>query len=367
MTLWIIFAVMTAVAIFAVVSPFGRKPSALRGGSDRFVYQDQLRELGRDRAAGLIGETEAESARVEISRRLLAAAEAETLASGPAPSAVRYRRVAALAAFVIVPVVAAGLYLRLGSPNIPDQSAFARHDASQTGQSVEQLVSQVEAHLAGNPNDGSGWQIIAPVYLRLGRFDDAIIAFRKAIALDGDSAPRESALGEALVGAANGVVTDEAKLAFQHAVDGDPQDAKARYFLGLADEQDGNRDAAAAKWRAMLDQAPRDAPWAGFVRSALARIEGGPVAADGAATTADDMSGPQRAAMIRSMVQRLADRLQTDGSDVAGWIRLVRAYVVLGDRGRAKDAAADARRALREHPDAIEQLDAVVKGLGLEG
>ena len=379
MTLWIIFAVMTAAAVFAALWPLGRKPRAASGGSDRLVYQDQLQEIGRDRAAGLIGETEAESARVEISRRLLTAAAAEM-----APAAaltIRQRRAAAIAVIVIVPTVAVGFYLKLGSPNIPGQPALVRVKTPQGGQSIPQLVSQVEAHLARNPNDGAGWEVIAPVYLRLGRFDDAVVARQRSIALNGDTATRESDLGEALVAAANGTVTDAAKLAFQHALAGDQEDAKARYFLGLADEQDGNRDAAAAKWRAMLNDAPRDAPWADFVRAALARISGQTVSGQpgagasagasgsgvGDVAAADNMNDAQRSAMSRGMVQRLADRLRSDGSDVDGWLRLVRAYIVLGDRDKAKDAAADARRALQSHPDAIKQLDGLVKGLGLEG
>ena len=381
MTLWFILAVMTAAAVFAVLWPLGRKPQAARGGSDRLVYQDQLREIDSDRAAGLIGEAEAELARVEISRRLLAAADTEM----PVPAAVSAQRVvwrrrgAAIAAIVIVPGLALGLYLDLGSPNVPGRSVLARADAPQGSQSVASLVSQVEAHLARNPNDGAGWEVIAPVYLRLGRFDDAVQARRKVIALNGDTAARESDLGEALVAAANGVVTDEAKQAFQHAITGDTQDAKARYFLGLADEQDGNRDGAAAKWRAMLDTAPRDAPWANFVRTALARVTGEPAAGNGPSVvpsagpsvgdvaSAETMNEAQRTEMIRGMVARLADRLHTDGNDVDGWLRLVRAYAVLGDHDKAKDAAADAKRALSDHPDAIKQIDDLVKGLGLEG
>jgi cytochrome c-type biogenesis protein CcmH len=337
-----------------------------------------LQEIDRDRAAGLIGEAEAESARIEISRRLLATADTETPASTvlSAQRVVWHRRSAAIAAIVIVPAVALGLYLKLGSPNVPGQSVLERADASQASQSVASLVSQVEAHLARNPDDGAGWEVIAPVYLRLGRFDDAVQARRRVIALNGDTAVRESDLGEALVAAANGVVTDEAKQAFQHAVAGDAQDARARYFLGLADEQDGNRDSAAAKWRAMLDTAPRDAPWANFVRAALARVIGeavggvpaagnGPSAGDLA--SADNTNEAQRSEMIRAMVARLADRLQTNGNDVDGWLRLVRAYTVLGDRDKAKDAAANAKRALSDHPDAVKQIDDLVKGLGLEG
>jgi cytochrome c-type biogenesis protein CcmH len=278
MTLWIIFAVMTAAAVLAVLWPLRSRSSAalaatLTGGSDRLVYQDQLQEIDRDRAAGLIGEPEAESARIEISRRLLAAADAEAMASvAPAPQAIWHRRAAATVAIVVVPAIALGLYLKLGSPAVPGQSAFARAGVPPSDQSVESLVSQVEAHLARDPNDGKGWEVIAPVYLRMGRFNDAVVARRRAIALDGDTADREAGLGEALVAAANGVVTDEAKAAFQRAVATDAQDPKARYFLGLADEQDGNRDAAAAKWRALLAGAPPDAQWTDFVRAALERI-----------------------------------------------------------------------------------------------
>lgn len=390
MMLWLIFAVMTAGAVYAVVWPLGRKPS-LGGGSDRLVYQDQLAEIDRDRAAGLIGEAEAESARVEISRRLLAAADAEAPAAiGPTSPALWRRRVAALAAVVVVPAVALGFYLRLGSPDVPDQSAFWRSNGVAGHQTIESLVSQVEAHLASDPNDGAGWEVLAPVYLRMGRAGDAVAAWRKAIVLNGDSPARESSLGEALVAAANGVVTDEAKQTFQKAHAGDPDDAKAGYYLGLADEQDGNSAAAAAKWRALLAQAAPDAPWAGFVRQALARVTAAPAAGagpkanpkgptSGAATdpapgptagdaaAADSMSEAQRTAMIRGMVQRLADRLHADGNDVEGWLRLVRSYAVLGDRANAKDAAADAKRALSKNPDDIKRIDDLVKDLGLAG
>ena len=128
MVLWIIFAVMTAAAVIAALWPFGRKSDHSRGGSDRLVYQDQLQEIERDHTAGLIGEAEADSARVEISRRLLAAADEEA-APSKLPASLRNvlrRRAAAAAAIAIVPAVALGLYLKLGSPDLPGQSAFAR-------------------------------------------------------------------------------------------------------------------------------------------------------------------------------------------------------------------------------------------------
>jgi cytochrome c-type biogenesis protein CcmH len=372
MTLWIIFAVMTAAALFAVLWPLGRKPSGRTAGSDRLVYQDQLKEIDRDRAVGLIGDTEAESARIEISRRLLAAVDAESTVPKKTNSTTNARRRrAAVMATLVVPLVALTSYLKLGSPDIPGQSALARVNESGEDRSIASLVSQVENHLARNPNDGAGWEVLAPVYLRLGRLTDAVMARKKAIALNGDTPARESDLGEALVVAADGVVTDEAKLAFQRAVAGDAHNAKARYFIGLADEQDGNRDDAAKEWRALLDDAPADAPWKDLVRAALARVTSGTLASNGPSAVdiaaAETMPQAERSEMIRGMVQRLSDRLHADGKDIDGWMRLVRAYAILGDRDKAKDAAADARSALSDQPDQIQRIDDLVKDLGIEG
>jgi cytochrome c-type biogenesis protein CcmH len=369
MILWIIFALMTAAAILAALWPLGRVPRASRGRSDVAVYKDQLQEIDRDRVAGLIGEAEAEAARLEVSRRLLAAADVPPVSAVPGP---HRRRAAAIAILLVLALGPLALYIMLGSPNLPGEPAYARATTPQGNQSVASLVGQVEAHLAANPDDGAGWEVIAPVYMRLGRFDDAVEARKKALKLNGESATREADLGEAQSAAGNGVVTSDAKASFERAVALDPHDAKARYYLGLAAEQDGKPEQAAAAWRSLLTAAPAGAPWVPLVRESLARVAGGtpvvppgPSASDVAA--ADTMSDSQRLDMIRGMVARLADRLHGDGTDVDGWLRLVRAYVVLGDRDKARDAAADAKRALGDRPDAVRLIDDLVRGLGLEG
>ena len=274
MTLWFAFALMTAAAIFAVLWPLARRDGKLRSGSDVAVYRDQLDEIERDRAAGLIEDKEAAAAQVEVSRRLIAAADAQTPASVPSTSATWRRRAVAVLALVMLPLGAAGLYLAFGSPSLPDQPLAPRLAAARGTQSVDSLIAQVETHLERNPEDGRGWEVIAPIYLRLGRLDDAVKARRNALRLNDRTAEREAALGEALVFAANGVVTAEAKAAFEKAVALDAGHVQARYFLGLAAEQDGDRSQAAAIWRALIEAAAPDAPWLEFVRRALARVEG---------------------------------------------------------------------------------------------
>jgi cytochrome c-type biogenesis protein CcmH len=374
MTLWVLFAGMTAAAIFAVLWPLGRGGAARHSGSDLAVYRDQIAELTRDRAAGLISDTDAEAARVEVSRRLLAAAEQPQSATTAHPGGTLRRRAVAVVVLAGVPAVALGLYLALGSPDLPGQPIASRAAAPMQNRGLDALVAQVEAHLAKNPEDGRGWEVVAPVYMRFGRFEDAVKARRNAIRLNGASADREADLGESLMALANGVVTDDAKAAFERALALDAKSPKARFFLGVAAHQDGQGDKAVSIWRAMLSEAPPGSPWAGMVRETLARIEGGtaePPAAPG--PTADDvaaagkMAPEDRSAMVRGMVERLAERLQRDGSDIDGWLRLVRAYTVMGDRGKAISAAGDARKALGHDADKLRRLDDLVKELKLEG
>jgi cytochrome c-type biogenesis protein CcmH len=374
MWLWSIFALMTAGAILAVLWPLARRNTAPRSGSDLAVYRDQLDEIDRDKASGLIGESEAEAARVEVSRRLLAAADAQDAVAvvGAAGAATWRRRAVALTALLALPLGGSGFYLAVGSPSLPGQPLAARLGAPPDTKSIERLIAQVETHLENNPSDGRGWEVLAPVYLRLGRFADAVKARRSALALNGETAERQAELGEALTAAANGVVTAEAKTAFERAVVLDAGSVKGRFFLGVAAEQDGRTSDAATIWRAMIASAPADAPWTEFVRGAIARVESGPATGRGGPSSEDveaaSQLGPeQRSAMIRGMVERLAARLKDDGSDVEGWLRLVRSYMVLGDREKAMAAAQDARRALADDTDKLRRVDELVKGLGLEG
>jgi cytochrome c-type biogenesis protein CcmH len=368
--LWLIFAAMTAAAILAVLWPLSR-PARLPAGTGAAVYRDQLDEIERDRAAGLIAAAEAQAARTEVSRRLIAATQHSEARIDTGGSLWR-RRAVAVAALVIVPLVGLGIYLKHGSPQLPGEPLAQRQRGVQDNTPLTALIAQAEAHLERQPTDGRGWEVLAPVYLRLGRFDDAVKARRNALRLNGETVERQADLGETLVAASNGIVTAEAKQSFERALALDAQDLKSRFYMGLAAEQDGLPRKAADIWQGMLKEAPADAPWAPAVREALVRLGEKPVEG-GRSPTADDvaaantMTDAERAEMVQGMVARLADRLQQDGSDVEGWLRLVRAYVVLGERDKANAAAADARRALATEPDKQRRVDELAKGLGLDG
>jgi cytochrome c-type biogenesis protein CcmH len=379
--LWI-FALMTAAALCAVIWPLARARRLAAGPSDLAVYRDQLEEIERDRADGRIGHDEFEAARVEVSRRLLAAANAD----GQTPSAIgdgRRRRITAMgAAAIAIPLIAVPLYGLLGSPDLPGRALSSEEHAN----SIAGIIARIESHLEEEPSDGRGWEVVAPVYMKLERYDDAVKARRNALNLLGATPAREVDLGEALTAAAGGVVTAEAKQAFDRAIAGDGDSFKAMFYLGLAAQQDGKSGEAVRIWRDLIGKSPPDAPWLTVVRESMSRVEGteapqgtqapqgpvasavrapGPTAADVAA--ASNMTADERNQFIRARVEGLAARLHQDGSDVDGWLRLLNAYMVLGERDKAKAAAGEARGALARDPDKLRQLDQAIRELGVEG
>ncbi len=366
----LIFTLMTAAAIFAVLWPLSRRAGPSFAGTEIAVYRDQLAEIDRDRAAGLIGAPEAEAARTEVSRRLLAAADSDKKAPAAAGTPLWRRRAVALIALIALPAGAAGLYLALGSPNLSGTLIAARPNMPLEQRSIDNLVAQVESHLERNPEDGRGWEVLAPVYLRLGRFDDAVKARRNVLRLLGANATREADLGEALTAAADGIVTADARAAFERAAALDAADIRIAFYQGLAAEQDGKKVDAVRIWSELLARTPADAPYRELIAASLARLDPGrdapgPTAEDTAA--AQNLSPEQRTAMVRGMVERLAERLKNDGSDLDGWRRLVRAYMVLGEGDNAKSAAAAARKALSPEPEKKRQFDDFAKALGIEG
>jgi cytochrome c-type biogenesis protein CcmH len=360
MALWLVLPLMTAAALVVVVLPLVRGDEVVPTGSDVAVKKDQLAEIDRDLEIGLIGKTDADAARGEVSRRLLQAAEISDTdhPSSPTGTMKRTPRLATLAVvLVILPTLTATIYLRVGSPNaasfsVADEAAPSSDDAA-----IDAMVTQVEDYLKDTPNDGRGWEALAPVYMRLGRYEDAVRAWQNTIANLGDSADREENLGESLLAAADGAVTKKAKRAFDQALSMDPNNVAARFYTGLAAKQEGRRDEAAQIWRDLIAKASPDAEWADTVRDALAGLDEPSVATADSATSLEHDSGA-----MHEMVERLAERLHNQGGDADSWFMLVRSYEALGERGKASDASARARLAFASDPERLAIFDRLLRG-----
>jgi cytochrome c-type biogenesis protein CcmH len=360
MMIWTVFALMTGAAVMAVLWPLSRRPAADEDGPDAPFYREQMAEIERDLERGLLSPAEAEAARIEAGRRLLRAMPAGRAASDMVGEpALRRRRAASAVALSAVPLLALALYGAYGSPSLPGQPLSARLQADPQALDMAAAVAHVEAHLAQHPEDGRGWEVIAPVYLRLGRVDEAVKAYATALRLLGEDAARLTNYGEALVQASDGMVSADARAAFGRAASLDPGLAKAHYYLALAAEQDGDHAAARSHYATILSSSPPDAPWAPLVKERLARLGGE------AAQAVAALPAPERNAAIKGMVEGLAARLDAQGGTPDEWGRLIRSYVVLGEREKAEAALDRARRSLGQDAAARRQVDAAAQALGL--
>jgi cytochrome c-type biogenesis protein CcmH len=383
MTLWIVLTVLTSGAAVLVSAPFLRRLDERRAAqqASTSVYLDQLQEVEREETAGLIEPEQAALAKAEIKRRLLAAdREAAPAATRPALSP--NVAVLGLAGFVVLGSVT--LYALTGRPDVPASVPPARaflppaapsavkpvqlvadpapKQAAAALAPVDEMISRLAKRLATKPDDPEGWRMLGWSYLHTGHYEESAKAYAKAVALRPADAGFQASYGEALARAANETVTPEAKAAFEQALKLDSKEPRARYFLGLALEQQGDKAAALEAWAALLKEAGPSDDWAEELRQRVASLarelgssaglgapagmaalsslaplaEHGPTAAD--VKAAESMSEEDRSAMIRGMVDRLASRLAQSPQDPDGWIKLIRARTVLGEQEAAKEA-----------------------------
>jgi cytochrome c-type biogenesis protein CcmH len=384
MLLWLVCAVLSAAVLAFVLRPLWDGVSTRSDGDSSAVYRDQLTEIAADRERGLIDAAEAEAARIEVARRLLATDPDGSPSKGATteipPRSSRAQRLA-LALGIVVPLATALTYWLVGSPRLPDQPLAARMKAPLETADPGRLVAAVEARLAQHPDDGQGWDVIAPVYLRGGAFAKAVEAYSRAIKLLGETPKRLAGFAEASVLANDGQVTDVAREAWAKLARLEPERPEPRFWLAVAEEQAGRLAEAIAGYRALLASAPADASWRPLVEERITAAEArrvggtpdatarspaskGPSEADVAA--ADKLSPADRQRMIEGMVEGLAARLAKDGRDLEGWQRLIRAYTVLGRREQALAALKSARGAFEKEPQSLSTLAELARALGLE-
>ena len=365
--IWIVFATMTGAAVLAFLWPLaGRRAAVSRLDIETNLYQAELADIERDVKRGLMTPADGEAARTEAARRLLAATAVE-----PAPAGRQGAKIASLVVILIVPILTVGLYLRLGAPDYEDMPLQARLQSQPANMDMAAALARIEAHLAQEPDDARGWEIMAQVYARLERPGDAAKAYRNLIRLQGASPDLLMALGQSLVFADQGRVSEEAVAAFQKVLFAEPDRLEPRFYLALAAEQQGDKAKALEGYAKLLADAPADAPFASMVSERIARLGGeapaasSPAPSQGAAIAA--MPPAERETMIRGMVEGLAARLAANGGSLEEWSRLVRAYTVLGEPEKARLALGEARKALGANGPAMAALEALASELGLGG
>lgn len=385
MTLWIVFVAVLAVVLLLLLVPLLRRQvqAPSRVAYDIVVYRDQLAEVEKDVERGLLSAEQAEAARTEILRRMLAAEDAEIespsgdyrLAAGR-----RLRLGAALVILIGLPVGSFGVYAVLGTPWLPGQPYASRQ--ADPDLKMTQLADNLAAQLKVKP-EADGFATLAETYFALRRYPEAAEAFRRALSMGLIDAQMLASLGEAITLQNNGEVIEDARRAFQQAMTLDNADPRARFYLGLAKAQAGRFAEAVSIWRDLEKDSPSDAPWLPMLKEHIATYarQGGfdpasikpvPPAPEGTKTA--DGANPHtgaagglpeskqaaavmaqapedRAKTIKGMVEGLAARLQQNPDDVEGWQRLARSYQALNDLGHAREAA---ERAVKLRPKAVE-------------
>ncbi len=383
MLFWIVIAIATALVALVLLYPLtrsiGRETAAslpADAEKEQAVYRDQLKEVERDQAEGLISAEDADYARAEIGRRLLAATErakVEAPADAPAKRPLRLRLVELLI-ILALPGIGVPLYLQVGAPGTEDQPLEAR--LANPGKDMQLLLVKVGRHLRQNPDDVAGWELVAPIYVEYQMVDKAADAYRNLIRLKGASAERNGALAELLIQMAGGRVDDAALEALQEGAKAAPKDARIAFYLALRLEQEGKRAEAFAAYKAIRDAAPKDANYLDLVNQHVASSDpskpapnpeaaapGNPTAEDMAA--AQGMSSGDRQQMIMGMVATLDARLKNEPDNFEGWMRLVRSYAMLEMKDKSADALA---RALKQFPadtDKGRQLSELASSLGI--
>jgi len=396
MIVWMVLTSMVAVAVAGLTMSLARRTGASNVRDTTLsILKAQLADIDAQSASGALPEHEANALAKEVKRRILA----EGRESEPPPRPIPAPQLVwvALSVAAVVAFSATGLYATIGRPDLAASAAGSAMLAEGQGVPVPHpvgdvatMIAQLEARMSTAPDDAEGWRMLGWSYLETGRAAEAANAYGRAASLDPANAEYRSAEGDALVHAAGGEVTPAARVAFRAALAIDPADPRARYFLAVFKDQQGDAAGAMDDWIALINDAPPGAPWAIEIRDfveALARERGQDISdrlpASPAAVSPPDLSGPgptpeqiaavgqmsadQQQAMIQGMVDGLEAELRANPNNAEGWMRLMRARMVLGEPDAAAAHYRDALNAFAGAPAEQAALQDVARALGVPG
>lgn len=405
MLFWIVTAVLTLSVVSALSGALmgARRDARPPAAYDLDVYRDQLKEVERDLARGVVSESDAERARTEVSRRILHAdATVQTSISQTHPTG-------GMLIAAITSVVIAGasylMYLQLGAPGYGDLRLANRIEMAETlraerpSQTTAEaslpnkgpplnlspdyvaLVEQLRETVGARPNDLQGQVLLSQSEGQLGNFAAAHAAKARVLAIKGANATATdfADYADLLILSAGGYVSPQAEGVLERALSMDPANGPARYYFGLMMSQTGRPDTALRVWDQLLREGPPDAPWVppieaqieemamragvNYARPAIGTGRG-PSAAD--IDAAGDMSPAERMEMIQGMVAGLSDRLATEGGPVEDWSQLISSLGVLGQMDQARAVFENALKAFGDNRAAMDLLNRTADRIGLQ-
>ncbi|MZR29473.1 c-type cytochrome biogenesis protein CcmI [Sneathiella litorea] len=374
--IWIILSLILLVAIAILVWPFLGAGRSARGRVDQGleVYRQQLNELSADVARGAIGKVEADAMETEIKRRLLRLGRVQEKKSTYSRGWASWQLALILA--IAFPVISLAIYSDLGTPEAPARPLASRdieaEKAAVKSQDVASLIQRLVDALKAQPENLEGWVLLAQTLSRLERYDEAAETYIKATLLAPNAAELFISAGENYYFASEGTITPQAEKAFEKAFALNPDNPGARYYLALRDAQEGDSTGALKKWIALYEESPAGAPFMPVLARRIEQtaemtgtdigdllssktvpsVQAGPTSEDMAA--AANMSPDERQAMITSMVEGLASRMN-EAPDYEGLMRLGQAYGTLQEYEKSVDAY---RRARELNPEDLTALQA---------
>jgi cytochrome c-type biogenesis protein CcmH len=354
MTIWVLALVLTAIACATLYyAGAGRTVNAGASVIDATTahFRAQSQAIETDAAAGRLGASEATAAKGELARELI------RLKGETAEAPMRGGRAAVWVPVILVAVLSLGTYWFLGRPDLPAEPLADRAAETGAGLSLESAIKTIETRLAADPNDLRGWQVIAPAYMQLGRYADAVAALRKVNALAPPTADSLTNLGEALMMENKGSIAGEPLQLFRQAAALDPKHVRSRYYIAGEETRTGDYAAAARDWTALLALGKGDEPWVVTAKNGLAY-------ANAELHPGASAPAPPNGAQIAAMVDGLDARLKAQGGSIDEWTQLVRSRMVQGDMAAAQTAYDAARQAYPD-PKARTELDVLAADNGL--
>ena len=388
MTLWLLMTILcSATAVVISIPLIRRYDDQGQGVQDQAIYQDQLDEVDRDQLAGTIDAPEAKAARVEIRRRL---ATVETTSKKSQPLSSGWKMLALVSTSSLVILGGVNLYAYLGTPELPSVSnlqppttaAPKTQDAVAGLGQIDTLITKLEARLQANPKDSEAWRMLGWAQFNKQNYAASAEAYVKAVEIDPANIDYRSAYAEALVQAAEGIVTPKAQSLIAEVLAKDPMNFRARFYDSLAHEQAGDQEGALDRWTALLAASPADAGWRADVVARIVNLgkamgrdvsaivaspaPAAPIIDDAQKSAIQALPEGDQIAMIKGMVAKLAERLKTDPNDRDGWIKLIKSYQVLNDAAAAKDALSRALLAFTNDPANRDKIAAAAAELGLK-